>query len=115
MWVCSLRSTRNEPMLIPMLHLSMISEIMHMREVVALLGPFLLWPQELMTTSKTSIILEHGGHGLTSWQTCMGKKGRRVKRNSRKIKKEQLCVLGSPRITQHTHTHIEPHTFLYGE
>jgi hypothetical protein len=32
-------------MLIPMLHLSMISEIMHMREVVALLDPFLLWPQ----------------------------------------------------------------------
>jgi hypothetical protein len=45
MWVCSLRSTRNEPMLIQMLPLLTISEIMHMKEVAALLGPFLLWPQ----------------------------------------------------------------------
>jgi hypothetical protein len=45
MWVCSSRSTRNELMLIPMLHLLMISVITHMKEVVALLDLFLLWPQ----------------------------------------------------------------------
>jgi len=32
-------------MLIQMLHLLMISEITHTKEVVALLDPFLLWPQ----------------------------------------------------------------------
>jgi hypothetical protein len=45
-------------MLIPMLHLLMISEIMHMREVVALLDPFLLWPQasilKILTVLKIS-------------------------------------------------------------
>jgi hypothetical protein len=45
-------------MLIPMLHLLMISEITHMKEVVALLGPFPLWPQasilKILTLLKIS-------------------------------------------------------------
>lgn len=57
-----------------------------------------------MTTSKILIILERGGHGSTSWRTCMDKKGRRVKRSSRMAKQEELGVLGAPQITQHTHT-----------
>jgi hypothetical protein len=62
------------------------------------------------------IILELGGRGLTSWQTCMDKRGRRVRRSSRTAKQEELRVLGAPQITQHTHTHththVESHTFF---
>jgi len=60
-----------------------------------------------MTTSKTLIILEHGGHGSTSWQTCTDKRGRRVKRSSRMAKQDELGVLGAPQInTSYTYTYI---------